>query len=462
MKSTVALVGLSAVFFGFTSCKEDVADDYIAIDSLAERYDAGGATTVYLTSSNAFSTPASNLSGEDLDLHLFGDVEFEAAFVTAPAEVNGGIGTIFNNTSCISCHPKDGRSAFPTNINSLSGFFLRISAEGTDEHGGPNPMTGYGTQVQNQAIFGYEPEAKFQVSYTQIVETLADGTEVVLQKPNYNLVENYIPFESTPLLSPRLAPPVFGLGLLEAISETSILVNEDVNDVDGDGISGKANYVFDASTQSMQLGRFGWKANTASILEQCAGAYNHDMGITNYLFPTETGYGQTNGYDGLDDDAEITDDILDAVAFYCKTIAVPAPRNLENESVLRGAAIFDALDCAKCHVPSMQTGSSDITALSNQTIWPYSDMLLHDMGEELADNRPDFLANGQEWKTRPLWGIGLTNVVNGHTNFLHDGRAKNITEAILWHGGEAQASKESFKALSTQDRADLLAFINAL
>jgi len=444
------------------SCQSDEDNDYVDLPSLQERLLAGGETTVFLTSSNSFSTPAPNLNGSDLDMHLDGDFQFEAAFVTAPANVNGGVGPIFNNSSCISCHPKDGRAPFPDNINGLSGFFLRSSIPGITENGGPVPVPNFGLQIQNQAIFGYESEAKFQVNYTTIVETLADGTQVTLQKPNYDLVDAYVAVPSSILLSPRLAPPVFGLGLLEAIPESEILMYQDINDIDDDGISGKANYVHDVISGTTQIGRFGWKANTATILEQCAGAYLGDMGITSYIFPQETGYGQTNGSDGFEDDPELSEEILNQVAFYCQTLAVPAPRDIEKESVRRGSQIFENIQCASCHVPSMTTGSNSISAISNQTIYAYSDMLLHDMGADLADNRPDFLANGNEWKTRPLWGIGLTQVVNGHTDFLHDGRAKNITEAILWHGGEALHSKNEFKALSTQDRNDLLDFLNSL
>tara|TARA_R110002050_G_scaffold94765_2_gene197240 strand:+ start:96918 stop:98255 length:1338 start_codon:yes stop_codon:yes gene_type:complete len=444
------------------SCSKDSNDEYISFPSLEDRLNAGGETTVFLTSSNAFSTPASNLSASNLDMHLDGDFQFEAAFVTSPAQVNGGIGPIFNNTSCVSCHPKDGRAKFPDDINTLSGFFLRSSVPGVTENGGPVPVPNFGLQIQNQAIFGYEPEAKFQVNYTQVIETFADGTQITLQKPEYSLVDTYISVPSSILLSPRLAPPVFGLGLLEVIPESEILFNQDINDMDDDGISGKANYVYNPISGETEIGRFGWKANTSTILEQCAGAYLGDMGITSYVFPQETGYGQTNGSDGLEDDPEITEDILNQVAFYCKTIGVPASRNLDDDSVKRGAQIFENIECTKCHIPSMVTGSSSISEISNQTIFPYTDMLLHDMGEGLADNRPDFLAEGNEWKTRPLWGIGLTQVVNGHTDFLHDGRAKNITEAILWHAGEALNSKNQFKNLSTKDRTDLLSFVNSL
>lgn len=447
--------------FILISCSDNESE-YEDLPTLEDRLYAGGETTVFLTSSNSFSTPAANLAGSDLDMHLNGDFDFESVFVTAPGQVNPGLGTIFNNSSCVSCHPRDGRASFPSDLSSRSGFFFRVSLPGQNSNGGVIPVPGFGTQIQNQAIFGYQPEGQFMVSFSPIVETLADGTQIVLQKPSYSLINTYIPFPSNGLISPRIGSPVFGLGLLEAIPEANILANQDINDANGDGISGKANYVYDLISGSTKLGRFGWKANTATILEQCAGAYNGDMGITSYLLPNETGFGQTNGSDGLGDDPEVSTQILNNVAFYCRTLAVPAPRNLSNESVRRGAKIFDQIECAKCHIPKMQTGFSSISALSNQMIYPYSDMLLHDMGNDLADNRPDYLANGNEWKTRPLWGIGLTQVVNGHTQFLHDGRAKSITEAILWHGGEAQNAKTKFKQLSTKDRNNLLAFLNSL
>lgn len=463
MDSLIKYLSIAVFATLFISCSDNDSEEiYEDLPSLEERLLAGGQTTVFLTSSNSFSTPAPYLNGTDLTDHLEGDVDFESVFVTAPASINQGLGTIFNNSSCVSCHPRDGRPSFPVNINARSGFFLRVSLPGALANGSPIPVPGFGTQIQNQAIFGYQPEGKFQVTYADIVETLADGTKITLKKPTYSLIDTYIPFPGNALLSPRIGSPVFGLGLLEAIPESNIIQNQDINDFNGDGISGKANYVFDAVSGTTKIGRFGWKANTATILEQCAGAYNGDMGITSYLKPIETGFGQSNGEDGFGDDPELADNILHTVALYCKTLAVPAPRNITDKDVRRGAKIFEQLECAKCHIPKMQTGSYTITALANQTIFPYSDLLLHDMGDDLADNRPDFLASGNEWKTRPLWGIGLTNVVNNHTNFLHDGRAKNITEAILWHGGEALNSKNNFKQLSTKDRNDLLKFINSL
>ncbi|MBP7183981.1 MAG: thiol oxidoreductase [Saprospiraceae bacterium] len=442
------------------SCVDDnnVVED---LPNLEERQTAGGGTTVFLASSNSFGRPSPNLSSLELDKHLNGDVAFNAIFVTAPASVNSGLGTVYNNNSCVSCHPRDGRAAFPDDVNSFSGFFLRTSIPGNSPDGSPVPTPGFGAQLQNHAIFGFVPEVKFNVTFDDKKDTL-DGAEVILRSPHYAVYDAYKPFPSNALLSPRLAPPVFGSGLLEAIPSESILINEDANDANSDGISGRANFVFDKISGQTQLGRFGWKASTATVYEQCAGAYNHDMGITNPLISVETWYGQQGMDDGLQDDPELNIETLEAVAHYCKTLGVPASRDYANIDVRRGAAIFEKIDCAKCHIPKMETGYNAIQALSYQTIYPYSDMLLHDMGDALADNRPDYLATGNEWKTRPLWGIGLTQVVNGHTHFLHDGRAKNMTEAILWHGGEAENSKQKFKQLSTKERNDLLLFLNSL
>ena len=446
----------------FISCSSDDATPYEELPSLLDRQLAGGSTTVFINTSNAYGTPAPNLSGADLALHLTGDLTFESVYVTPPNKVNGGLGPIFNNSSCISCHPKDGRAPFPTNLNARSGFFMRVSLPGIADNGGPVPVPSFGLQIQNQAVFGVEPEAQFQVTYSTIVEELADGTKVTLRKPHYSLVESYIPIPANILLSPRIGSPVFGLGLLEAIPEEDILAQIDANDANQDGIYGKANYVYDVISKQTKLGRFGWKANTASLLEQCAAAFNNDMGITNYVFPYETGYGQTNGDDGLKAGIEVSNALVDAVTFYTQTLAVPASRFHDNQNVRNGARIFEEIDCAKCHIPKQKTGPSPIKALAYQTIYPYTDMLLHDMGEDLADGRPDFMATGREWKTRPLWGIGFQYLVNGHTQFLHDGRAANLTEAILWHGGEAQRAKDKFKQLSKKEREDLLAFLNSL
>lgn len=460
MKNIVSIFILSLLIM---SCSNNDDFEKIAeIPDVEERFYAGGETTIFTNTLFSFDNPAVNLNAENLEIHLEGDTQFEQAFVTAPAIVNPGLGSQFNNTSCIGCHPSDGRSSFPSNINDFSGFFLRISVLGTDAHGGPNPAPGFGDQLQNHAIFGKQPEVQFKVTYMDKVVNFSDGTTVILKKPIYSVEDAYISMPSSARFSPRLAPPVFGLGLLEAISEQDILNKQDIEDIDSDGISGKANYVWNQETQSRTLGRFGWKANSATVMTQSAGAYNNDMGITSPLFPIESSYGQTNG-DDLNDDPEISQEILDQVALYCRTLAVPAARNLKDEKIIRGYELFEEANCSSCHTPKHITASfPGIPAISNQIIYPYTDMLLHDMGDDLADGRQDFLANGNEWKTRPLWGIGLTNLVNGHTDFLHDGRAKSVEEAILWHGGEAEDSQKFYINLNKTDREALLAFVNSI
>ena len=430
--------------------------------TLSAEYFAGGETTVFSANSNAYSTPASNLSGSALNMHLDGDVEFEAVFVNSPAEVNPGLGPVFNNTSCIACHPKDGRAAHPSNLSVFHGLFLRVSLPGLNMNGGPLPVPGFGTQLQDHGVFGAGQEGEMIIEYEEIPVSYADGLFEYLRKPRYTIENSFSPLPAATLTSPRIAPPVFGLGLLEAITEEDILALADENDTDGNGISGKPNYVWNASLQTTQLGRFGWKANNSSVRMQTAGAYLGDIGITTSILTDEGVEGLLN-QDGKSDDPEISNDILDAVTFYCQTLAVPAPRNLENEQIQHGKFLFSEAGCSDCHNPKFQTGQLDgVSQVSNQVIYPYTDLLLHDMGDGLADGRPDFLASSSEWKTRPLWGIGLTEVVNGHSDLLHDGRARNLAEAILWHGGEAEDSKENFRTMSFQDRESILAFLNAL
>lgn len=442
-----------------TSCNDK--DESSALE-VVEGELAGGSTTVFESGSMAFAIPAPNLNAKNLANHMAGDVDFEATFVSNPSPINGGLGPIFNNNSCIACHTTDGRANFPADINALSGIFLKVSVAGKDLHGGPVAVAGFGTQLQHQSLYGFEAEAKLKVTFEDSVVMFADGATAELRKPIIEITNPYAPLPAGVLTSPRIGMPVFGLGLLEAISESDILALADVNDLDGDGISGKPNYVWNPITQKHELGRFGWKAGTATVLLQSAGAYNEDMGLTNPLKPIENSSGQTNG-DPTSTKIDVLQETLDMVTLYCQTLGVPAARNLSDPEVVKGRKVFDQLKCNSCHTPSFTTGNhAELAEMSNQKIFPYSDMLLHDMGEGLADNREEFEASGTEWKTRPLWGIGLTEVTSGHTTFLHDGRARNITEAILWHGGEAKSSKDGFQNLSAADRAAILKFLNSL
>ncbi len=424
---------------------------------------SGGDTTVFVQSSNAFDNPAPNLSPEGEARHIVGDNEFEQSFVTAPAIVNSGLGPAFNNTSCAACHPKDGRGEPPEAGGISNTFFLRLSIPGTDpETGGPMSVPGFGTQLFDRAIFNVQPEATVETTYSEIDGNFGDGTPYQLRKPNFTIVNPYTALPDTYLTSPRVAPPVFGRGLLEAISDETLLGWADEDDLNNDGISGRVNQVWDIVSETTVIGRFGLKANNPSTLVQTAGAYHGDMGITNELFPLESTTGQPQD-DGSSDDPELRPGGLDDVVFYIQTLAVPARRNIDDPKVKNGQILFDQAGCTACHIPTVTTGVLEgVPEVSNQVIHPYTDLLLHDMGEGLADGRPDFLASGQEWKTPALWGIGYTKVVNGHTFFLHDGRARNLTEAILWHGGEAESAKEYFRNLSANDRESLIKFLESL
>ena len=288
---------------------------------------------------------------------------------------------------------------------------------------------------------GIAPEARIDVTYFEETRHVADGATYSLRFPVYDVVETYQPLPADVLFSPRMAPPVFDRGLLEAIPEETILALADPGDSDGDGISGRPNRVYNFRTQQTELGRFGLKANNPDLLQQVAGAYQQDMGITNPYFPEDSTVGQPQ-MDDHRDDPEIGQETLDINTFYVQTLAVPARRNIDDPQALRGEALFAAAQCSGCHIPTLQTGPHEIAALANQTIHPYTDLLLHDMGEELADDRPDFEADGREWRTPPLWGIALTATVSGIPAYLHDGRARTLMEAIMFHGGEAETARE--------------------
>jgi len=423
----------------------------------------GGSATSFDVGASAFGHSISGMSLKDLETHGIGDGAFGASFVTAPAPRFQGLGPVYNNVSCVSCHIGDGRARPPLNEGeSFGGLFLRISLPGENEHGGPAAVPGYGIQLQHKSVFGKFSEASVSVTYTDKAYNFDDGAVYKLRTPQYNISNTYTSWPAGVLLSPRMAPPIFGLGLLEGISESDILAHADPDDRDNDGISGKPNYVWDVTSAAFKLGRFGWKANNPTILQQTAGAYSEDMGITTSVFPSESSWGQPQ-YDGLNDDPELPDSILQATTFYIRTLAVPVRRDLDQPEVQRGKALFAKIKCGACHIPSMRTAVNvTLPQISNQLIFPYTDLLLHDMGEDLADNRPDFKADGREWRTPPLWGIGLTAKVNGHTFFLHDGRARSVEEAILWHGGEAQHSKEAYRMLNADERKDLLKFLDSL
>jgi len=427
----------------------------------ADEWLAGGSQTIFDKGVSAFSSQFPSLLGNRGSVHGVGDAAFGATFVSAPAPLNPGLGPIFNNVSCSSCHVNDGRGKPPLGREQNTSLLVRLSVSGTGAHDGPKPAPGFGLQLQQRSIFGVRPEASFHIEYSDFVVEMNDGTKYTMQRPNYIIEDPYIPFPAGLMISPRIAPPVFGLGLLEAVEDSDILSRADEADADGDGISGKPNHVWDEMKQQAVIGRFGWKANNPNILQQSAAAYNEDMGITNFIFRNESSFGQSQGV--ANDAYDVTDSLLQSVAFYIRTLAVPARRNANDDQVVRGKMMFHEAGCASCHTPRLKTKTNvSFPEISGQTIYPYTDMLLHDMGEDLADNRPDFEASGSEWRTSPLWGIGLTRVVNGHNNFLHDGRARSLMEAILWHGGEAAKARDNVKAMPEADRDVLLKFLESL
>ena len=422
---------------------------------------SGGATTVFDATADAFSQPAPNLAGLRLARHDEGDEDFEVEFVPAPAAENGGLGPVFDNVSCEACHVGDGRGRPPLPGEQAASLLFRASVDGRGPHGGPAPVPGFGGQLQLLAVPGFDPEVTAVISYATTRGTFADGVPFELRVPQYNLQGYYTPLPAGVRISPRVAPVVFGLGLLEAVPENQIYALADPRDSDRNGVSGRVNVVWNEVRRRSEIGRFGWKANNPMLLQQAAGAYNGDMGITSSIFPAEACEGQVPGC--ARHAPEVEGEVVGNVAFYTQTLGVPARRKLDDPTASRGEQLFYAAGCAGCHMPTLRTGYlKGVPEVSNQVIHPYTDLLVHDMGPGLADDRPDFLASGQEWRTPPLWGIGLVQTVNGHTNFLHDGRARSLMEAVLWHGGEAKRARERVRGFSAGERAALIAFLESL
>ena len=436
-----------------------------------ERLDAdlGGATTRHAESRISFSFPAPNLSAAERRRFEIGDSFFTKNWVTAPASTDArdGLGPTFNAQACSSCHVLDGRGAPPDPDGRAArlGLLLRISVPGVTATGAPADHPVYGSQLEDRAILGVPAEGRVAVTTETIRGRYADGSAYELTKPTYRVADPaFRPLGDDTLISPRLAPQVIGVGLLEAVPADVLLAAADPNDADGDDISGRPNMVWDVRAGARVVGRFGWKANVATVEQQVAGAFHGDIGITSSLHPDENCPGDqalcAAAIDG--GSPELTDDRLAAVTFYGRTLAVPAMRAVDDDAVQEGSRLFAEFGCTACHTPTLTTGESDIAALSDQEIHPYTDLLLHDMGPGLADGRPDFAATGREWRTPPLWGLGVVDEVNGERFLLHDGRATTFAEAIPWHGGEGAAAAEAFRTAPAEDRDRLVSFLEAL
>ena len=456
----------------------------------AETYEtnSGGAGTYRgAINRNAFSHPAGNISfAERADFNI-GNAVFRRLWVTAPASTaaSDGLGPLYNSRACQSCHLRDGRghppaANFPD--DTAESMLLRLSVPPSTDaerallaEGRANslPDPTYGGQLQDLGIGGHAGEGRIHTVWEEVPVELNGGETASLRRPTYTVTNlAYGPLSDDVMMSVRIAPPMIGLGLLEAIPEERILGLADPDDADGDGISGRPNFVWSVADEALMLGRFGWKANEPTLDQQNSHAFAGDVGLSSPLAPTPWGdcteaqvacraaiHGDPDANPGV----EVSGALMERLLFYVQHLAVPARRDVDDPQVLAGRALFYQTGCVSCHVSRHLTDDNAATpALSRQLIWPYTDLLLHDMGPGLADNRPDGQASGQEWRTPPLWGIGLTEAVNGHTFFLHDGRARNLTEAILWHGGEAQAQRDDFVAMTPDERATLIAFLNSL
>lgn len=448
-----------------------------------EDMSAGAATVRVRDNADAFSQPSANMPfADELDFKV-GNGLFRKLWVSSPSSTlaSDGLGPLYNARSCQRCHLKDGRGHPPEgpDDNAIS-MFLRVSIPGGESAKmaeiedyiatGPDPV--YGTQLQDFSLAGHPAEYRLQIDYEEFDIALSDGERASLRRPTYTAADlGYGPLHSQAMLSPRVAPQMIGLGLLEAIPAADILAQTDSEDADGDGISGRANIVWSVEYDQPMLGRFGLKAGAPTVRHQSAGAFAGDIGISNPLFPAAWGECTERQADcrtaphGDGDDRlnEIGQEGLDLVTFYSRNLAVPARRDVGDAQVLRGKALFHGAGCTSCHRPAYVTHRLvDQPEQSFQLIWPYTDMLLHDMGDGLADNRPEARATGREWRTPPLWGIGLTEQVSGHSYFLHDGRARSLLEAVLWHGGEAQTQRDAVIDMPAKDRAALIRFLESL
>ncbi len=399
-----------------------------------------------------------NLSEGEEERFNLGKSFFRIPWVEAPSATTArdGLGPLFSANTCISCHPHNGAgSVYGANGEISRSLVTRFSLKDRhDPKGGFVPDPIYGAQLSINGVKGVPFEGKPTLVYEAVMSEYADGSNIVLRRPKVGVKElNYGELHPETVIANRLAPALIGMGLLDQISDSEILSREDPDDRDGDGISGRANRVFDPRTGKTLIGKFTWKASAPSVRHQVAAAFHHDMGLSTSLFPhkncTESQKECLTALKGREP-LDVPDERLDAVTFYINHLRVPKPSVNK-----KGEALFAQIGCTSCHTPTVKLSDG-------KTIEPYTDLLLHDMGEELSDGRREFEADGREWRTAPLWGIGKRTLVLNQRNYLHDGRARSIEEAIFWHGGEAKGAQEKFRALSKAQRQDILDFLEGL
>jgi len=407
----------------------------------------GGDLSTDADGRNALQLPAPNISSEErrlLQLSGFGD--FHRIFTKEE-----GLGPSFVNRSCGGCHVDNGRGPIKFSSDNFTGsaMIIKVSTKGVNKDGTPKGVPGVGGQIQDHNLSD-TPVIRPKITWIRRTREYPDGTKYSLRRPVVSLKIPKVDMKKVNT-SMRMTPAMIGMGLIEEIPESAILEKSDPNDSDGDGISGKPNYVADAAKGGKSLGRFGFKATHPTVEQQSAAAFFGDMGVTTRLFLTK------------DKNQEVSDEALSRLVFYLKFGGVPKARNQSDLFIQSGFRLFKSIGCDSCHRVSFNMGSNNNPEYSDQTIHPFSDFLLHDMGRELADNVSQFSARGSEWRTTPLWGLGFSKSISDvRQAFLHDGRARNIEEAILWHGGESEKSKKKFMNLLSIERESLIAFLESL
>jgi CxxC motif-containing protein (DUF1111 family) len=422
-----------------------------------------------LPGADASGETAGRLGNEQPEKFFLGRTLFESDWSIAPGPKAGfdGLGPLFSRLSCDGCHTHAGRGEPPQSPDfPMISMTVRLSVPGTTAEGGPRPHPVYGDQLDRNAVAGVPIEGRASVSYTENEGQYADGAVYSLRTPHYRFEAlAYGPLGSDTLVSVRIAPSIVGLGLIDTVPDREIEVIA-AEEARNGRVHGRPNRVWDLTVRGLRVGHLGWKAGQPSLRQQNANAFNRDIGITNPLYPvndcTEIEKECLAAAAASPRKPKIDDEFLDAATFYVAHLAPPLPRDQDRPAVRQGAALFEQAGCVACHRPTLEGGSSPDPDLANKTIHPYSDLLLHDMGDGIADGRPEFAADGRSWRTAPLWGLGLIKSITGHEFLLHDGRARGPAEAILWHGGEAEAAKEAFRRMTKDERDALIAFLESL
>lgn len=446
---------------------------------------AGGGAMAPVEPNAVYLQPMAGLSSDEMRQFRAGETMFRTIWLIFPAmpvqnnwqymRPRGGyawgLGPTYIANACVACHVQAGRGKSIERSNStVFQQLLRVSLPGEDKHGGPLPHPHYGGQLQVFDVISADRqqvrqgEADVFVDWQSESIRLPDGEQVELRRPKVRVESlSFGPLGDNVLTSLRNAPSIFGLGYLESVTEADILQIAAAQKAMG--LNGRPNYVRDDVNDRQTLGRFGWKANQPSVRQQIAAAFLNDMGITSSLYPKQNCPSVQTYCKAAPpgDNVELFADEYDDLSFWALTLDAPPRRDRDHANVQRGEKLFEQARCAQCHQPQLKTGANAaFRALANRVFYPYTDLLVHDMGDGLADGRPDFKAGARDWRTAPLWGIGLSRQVNGSTHLLHDGRARNVTEAILWHGGEAQAARDTFAGFTRSDREALVAFVNSL